>query len=295
MEQKYINEFISYLKIEKGLSVNSIKSYKNDLYQLNDFLATKEINDIKQVNITHLTEFLSFLKKIGISSRSIARKIVVLKSFFRYLIIDNIIKDNPSELLEAPKIGVHLPEYLTLSEVDKLLDIFDINNDLELRDKTIIELMYSCGLRVSELSELRVEQINLHEGFITVVGKGDKERLIPLGSKARNLINEYLNKVRIKLNKKNQDYLFLNRQAGHLSRVSIWKLIKKYTLKAGINKNIHPHTLRHSFATHLLNNGADLRIVQELLGHSDISTTQIYTHLNYSKLKSVHIKYHPRG
>ncbi len=295
MTDRYIENFIDYLKIEKGLSENSIKSYKNDLNQFMLYLAEKKITDINKINIEVLTDFFISLKKMNIHSRSIARKIVTIKSFFRYLVIDNIIKENPAELLESPKIGEHLPEYLTIDEVDKLLSGFDMTKDLEIRDKAIIELMYSCGLRVSELSNLKLEQLNMKEGFIQIVGKGDKERLVPLGSKARSLIKEYIYNVRMKLDKTGEDYLFLNKQGGHLSRVSIWKLIKKYTRRAGINKNIHPHTLRHSFATHLLNNGADLRIVQELLGHSDISTTQIYTHLNYAKLKSVHLQYHPRG
>ncbi len=292
---KYLESFIDYLKIEKGLSKNSIASYKNDLKQLILFLKEKNISTIEKITHNHLEEYISYLKKHQISSRSIARKIVSIKSFFKFLVIDNIITTNPADFLESPKIGIHLPEYLTVDEVDKLLNEFKEDNPIEFRDKSIIELMYSCGLRVSEIENLKINQINFNEGFIYIFGKGDKERLVPLGSKARKLLIRYINEIRIKYNKKNSEYLFLNWQGGKLSRISIWKIIKKYAKRAGINKNIHPHTLRHSFATHLLNNGADLRIVQELLGHSDISTTQIYTHLNYSKLKEFHSKFHPRG
>ncbi len=291
-----LNQFINYLQIEKGLTNNTIESYKTDLEQFIDFIKGKDISDIKNVSSLILSQYISHLRKIKLSSRSIARKVTAIRMFFKYLIIDRIITNNPASLLEIPKIGIHLPEYLTLSEVDALLNIFDIENSYELRDKAIIELMYSSGLRVSEIINLRLDDINLEEGFIKIKGKGEKERIVPLGKIAISILKKYLIEMRHKLAKNsNNNYLFLNWRGGKLSRVSIWKIIKFYARKAGIKKEISPHTLRHSFATHLLNNGADLRSVQELLGHSSIATTQIYTHLNYEKLKKFHLEYHPRG
>ncbi len=291
-----IKHFLNYLKIEKGLSKNTLKSYNTDMEQLIDFFDGKNIQDISEVTSPLLTEYVSHLKKLMLNSRSIARKITAIRMFFKYLIIDKIIDINPATLLEIPKIGSHLPEYLTLQEVDALLNVFDIESPFELRDKAIIELLYSSGLRVSEISNLTINDINLEEGFIRIIGKGSKERIVPMGKVAIAILQKYINEVRPKLLKnKKSNFLFINWLGGRLSRISIWKVIKFYASKAGIKKTISPHTLRHSFATHLLNNGADLRTVQELLGHSSIATTQIYTHLNYAKLKKFHLQFHPRG
>lgn len=289
-------QFLNYLQIEKGLAKNTIESYRTDIEQFLDFLNGKKIFDINNVNSEILIQYITHIKRLGLSSRSIARKITALRMFFKYLMIDRIIDKNPALLLEIPKTGIHLPEYLTLNEVESLLNIFNTENPYELRDKVIIELMYSAGLRVSEITNLKLTDIDIDEGFIRIKGKGSKERIVPLGNVAKGILTRYLMAVRAKLVKKlNTDYLFLNWRGGRLSRVSVWKIIKFYARKAGIKKEISPHTLRHSFATHLLNNGADLRSVQELLGHSSIATTQIYTHLNYEKLKKFHLEYHPRG
>lgn len=295
--EKLVTQFINYLLVEKGLTKNTLYNYKIDLNQFLFFIKKSKIYSISDINPSILLEFINFLKKRHIHSRSLARKIVTLKSFFKYLMIDKIIETNPAVILESPRIGIHLPEYLNLEEIEQLLNTFNLTNIYELRDKTIIELMYSTGLRVSEISKIKLNDIHFAEYIIKIKGKGNKERIIPLGEKAMELLNFYLEKSRGSLeNEKNKtDYLFLNYMGTPLSRISIWKIIKQSALKAGIHKNISPHTLRHSFATHLLNNGADLRSVQELLGHSDISTTQIYTHLNYQKLKKFHTQFHPRG
>lgn len=292
-----ITQFINYLLIEKGLTKNTLYNYRIDLNQFLYYLKKINHNHISDINSEVLINFINFLKTKNISPRSLARKIVTLKTFFKYCIIDKIIDKNPAIILVTPKIGIHLPEYLTSEEIEKLLNVFNIKNKYELRDKTIIELMYSTGIRVSELSNLKINKIHFNAEIIKIKGKGNKERIIPIGQKAFDLLHHYLNKSRILFEKKNKttDYLFLNWFGNKLSRISIWKIIKQYSQKAGIYKNISPHTLRHSFATHLLNNGADLRSVQELLGHSDISTTQIYTHLNYQKLKKYHSQFHPRA
>ncbi len=296
MEQ-LVAQFINYLLVEKGLAKNTLYNYRIDLNQFVYFLKKINDNNISRINSKVLTNFINFLRNKNISSRSISRKIVTLKSFFKYLIIDKIIDMNPAIILESPKIGTYLPEYLTLNEIEKLTNTCHTDNKYEMRNMTIIELMYSTGLRVSEISNLRTNNINFVEKNMKIKGKGNKERIIPVGNKAINLLNKYLAETRPILEKENipNNYLFINWKGGKLSRVSIWKIIKNHTVKAGINKNISPHTLRHSFATHLLNNGADLRSVQELLGHSDISTTQIYTHLNYKKLRNSHTQYHPRA
>lgn len=293
----FIEQFLNYLIIEKGLAKNSIYSYKIDLMQFNNFLIKHNLFDIHKIDIEFIISYIHFLKQNMINARSIARKMTTLKGFFKYLMLDNLIDNNPALGLESQKIGIHLPEYLTIEEVDRLLDIFNDNNPLEIRDKTIIELLYSAGLRVSEISQLKINDISVSEKLIKVKGKGNKERIVPIGEKALHQLDIYQNQIRPTLlnSEMPNQYIFLNWRGGRISRISIWKIMKHYALKANIHKNISPHTLRHSFATHLLNNGADLRSVQELLGHSDITTTQIYTHLNYQKLKTFHQKYHPRG
>ncbi|MDD5066422.1 MAG: site-specific tyrosine recombinase XerD [bacterium] len=295
--EELINRFSNYLIVEKGLARNSIYNYILDLKQFMTFLNENQIQDIRRVVPETLVLFIHSLKQRNISARSLARKITALKNFFRYLLLDNLIDTNPAASMETPKTGVHLPEYMSLEEVEKLLGTFDTEQGAEGRDQCIIELMYSSGLRVSEISGLRTDGINLKVRMVRMKGKGDKERIVPLGRKAAVMIESYLREIRPRLlkNKLDGQYLFLNRQGTRLSRISIWKMIKRTALLAGIRKNVSPHTLRHSFATHLLNNGADLRSIQELLGHSNITTTQIYTHLNYQRLKSFHSQYHPRG
>ncbi|MBN1899010.1 MAG: site-specific tyrosine recombinase XerD [Spirochaetes bacterium] len=293
--KELLEQFINYLKIEKGLSRNTVLNYQSDIEQFFIFLKSKNIDNIDDVSGLLLSGYLSYLRSHNISNRSMARKVTALRMFFKYLVIDRIIQINPSLLLEVPKINASLPEYLSLSEVESLLKTFDTQKPLQVRDKTIMELLYSAGLRVSEITNLHVYDINSRERFIKVKGKGDKERLIPLGQKAIDILDHYIMRIRPQYNRMDSPFLFLNAKGGKLSRISVWKIIKFYARKCGITKDISPHTLRHSFATHLINNGADLRSVQELLGHSSISTTQIYTHLNYEKLKKFHHSYHPRG
>ncbi len=295
--EKLISQFINYLLIEKGLTKNTLYNYKIDLNQFYNYLNKNNYHNIKNISSDILIRFIGYLKTKNISSRSLARKIATLKNFYKYLIIDKIIDTNPATVLEPPKIGIHLPEYLTIDEIEKFLNNFNTNNPLGLRDNTIFELMYSSGVRVSELSNLKLQQVYFNEHIIKIMGKGNKERILPVGNKAMNLLEKYLSQSRpyLEKNRNKSEYIFLNSQGTKLSRISIWKMIKHYAIKTNIHKNISPHTLRHSFATHLLNNGADLRSVQELLGHSDISTTQIYTHLNYQKLKTHHSQFHPRA
>jgi len=290
-----IEQFLNYLSIEKGVSFNTKLSYKTDLEQFVDFIEAKGIRDIKNVTYEIILEFIFHLRRIGVKPRSLARKITSIRMFFKYLVIDRIIEKNPALLLETPKLDKNLPKYLTIEEIDNLISAINLSKPEEYRNKAIIELIYSAGLRVSELINLKLSDINLSEGFIKISGKGEKERIVPIGRQAINLLREYIEKARLHFDKKNIDYLFLNFRGEKLTRVSIWKIIKFYSIKAGIKKDISPHTLRHTFATHLLNNGSDLRTVQELLGHSSISTTQIYTHLNYEKIKKFHSQFHPRG
>jgi integrase/recombinase XerD len=290
-----IEQFLNYLSIEKGVSFNTKLSYKTDLEQFVDFIEAKGIRDIKNVTYEIILEFIFHLRRIGVKPRSLARKITSIRMFFKYLVIDRIIEKNPALLLETPKLDKNLPKYLTVDEFDNLISAINLSKPEEYRNKAIIELIYSAGLRVSELINLKLSDINLSEGFIKISGKGEKERIVPIGRQAINLLREYIEKARLHFDKKNIDYLFLNFRGEKLTRVSIWKIIKFYSIKAGIKKDISPHTLRHTFATHLLNNGSDLRTVQELLGHSSISTTQIYTHLNYEKIKKFHSQFHPRG
>jgi len=290
-----IEQFLNYLSIEKGVSFNTKLSYKTDLEQFVDFIEAKGIRDIKNVTYEIILEFIFHLRRIGVKPRSLARKITSIRMFFKYLVIDRIIEKNPALLLETPKLDKNLPKYLTIEEIDNLISAINLSKPEEYRNKAIIELIYSAGLRVSELINLKLSDINLSEGFIKISGKGEKERIVPIGRQAINLLREYIEKARLNFDKKNIDYLFLNFRGEKLTRVSIWKIIKFYSIKAGIKKDISPHTLRHTFATHLLNNGSDLRTVQELLGHSSISTTQIYTHLNYEKIKKFHSQFHPRG
>ena len=250
----------------------------------------KKIDDVATIDITNY--FSS--RSENISKRSVARNLVTIKQFFQFLTSEKILESSPAENIDSPRIEKKLPAYLTVEEVGRFLSAFNEDNPMNLRDTTIVELMYSCGLRITEVVTLCTSQLNLREGYIAVLGKGSKERIVPIGSVALDLIKRYLKIGRPFIAKKAEfDELFLNRHGEPISRVGLWKIIKKYALKSGIKKNLKPHTLRHSFATHLIQNGADLRSVQEMLGHSDISTTQIYTHLDNSQLKMEHNKNHP--
>jgi len=292
-----LEEFVSYLSIERGLSKNTISSYRTDLVHFIEHLATNAIDDVDKVTRQDIMNYLLRLKEKGISSNSISRALVAIKMFYRFLVQEKLAKEDVAGVMESPKLIRPLPNVLGASEVDKLLTAPDLRDWIGIRDKAALELMYATGMRVSELVELSMDGLNLDVGFIKCRGKGDKERIVPIGKAAKEAVERYAAKVRPKLQKKGgQDsHLFLSRLGRKVSRVSFWKMIKKNAKLARIKKGITPHTLRHSFATHLLERGADLRVVQEMLGHADISTTQFYTHINKERLKSIHKQFHPRA
>jgi len=294
-KQTYLlaDQFINHLRVERGLADNTIQSYSRDLIRFFKFMERKKVSPI-QAGRDHITEYIGSLNSV-LSARSIARNLSALKMFFRFLISDGKIKDSPARLLESIKLPGRLPEILTRDEVDLLLSQPDISTSLGLRDKAMLELLYATGLRVSELIGLNLININLEAGYVRTMGKGFKERMIPMGQKAIDTLNAYISGGRPRLLKgRNPSRLFLNSRGRPISRQGFWKIIKRYGIIAGIKKKITPHRLRHSFATHLLEGGADLRSVQVMLGHADISTTQIYTHVSRERLKQIHEKYHPR-
>lgn len=292
----YINDFITYLKIEKGLADNSIEAYTLDVNKLYDFAISikKEATEIKHED---LTQFITELYDLGLSNRTQARIISGIKQFYNYLFLEEEIKDNPSELLEQPSIGRKLPEVLTVEEIDRMIQAVDLDKPEGERNRAIIETLYSCGLRVSELVNLRFEDLHFDKGFIRVVGKGNKERLVPVSPTVEYEITNYRNNTRaaLNINPKDQKIVFLNRRGSQLTRVMIFTMIKQTALAAGISKPVSPHTFRHSFATHLLEGGANLRAIQEMLGHESITTTEIYTHLDERFLRDAIISYHPRN
>ena len=289
-----IKSFSTYLRIERSLSTNTIESYSNDLNKLSDFLTPKSISATK-VRLNDLKDFITSISEI-LSETSQSRIISAIKSFYKFLLIENLIQTDPSENLVSPKIGRKLPNILTIEEINLIINSVESNN-VGIRNKAIIEIIYGCGLRVSELTNLLLSNLFLKQGYIKIVGKGNKERLSPIGSLATDSLNDFLTNVRpgLKINNKFSDHVFINNRGTSLSRSMIFKMIKKYTLKANINKDISPHSLRHSFATHLVEGGANLRAVQEILGHSSITTTEIYTHLDSNYLRSNLIEYHPRA
>ncbi len=293
----FLKEYLSLIRIEKNLSRNTIAAYKNDLTSFFRYLNNFGISDPSDISYQHLSSFFKALNNIGIASSSAARYYSSVKGFFHYLIKNNYINSNPVEKLSLPKLKKSLPTVLSVREVDQILSQPDIENKLGLRDKAVLELLYACGTRVSELINLKISDLYFSEEIIRVFGKGSKERLIPVGSSAINWVNKYLVESRVLIQKKikSENYVFLNNRGSKLSRMGIWKIVNRYSAEAGMSKQIHPHTFRHSFATHLLEGGADLRAVQEMLGHVDISTTQIYTHIDQEYIKQVHKDYHPRG
>jgi len=294
----YLKDFLHYLIVEKGLAENTIQSYRRDISAYLIFIETKlQITDINHVTRVHIMQFLSCLKDEGKSARTIARHIASIRSFHHFLILDKIVDHDPTVHIETPHPELKLPKVLNTDEVDTLLNTPDLTTTLGLRDKAMLELMYATGMRVSELVNLNINDVHLSLGFVRCLGKGNKERIIPIGKMATEALKEYLEKARPKLiNQKNKtDSLFMNHHGQRLSRQGFWKILKQMAVKAGIEKELTPHTLRHSFATHLLENGADLRSVQELLGHSDISTIQIYTHVTKTRLKDVYNQFHPRA
>jgi integrase/recombinase XerD len=297
MWMPYIKGFKAYLQLEKSLSNNSVDAYLRDVQKLEQYVKL-ELNgaSVADIQLKHLQSFLIYINEIGLEPTSQSRIISGLKSFFKYLAIEEVISSSPAELLEAPKTRRRLPDFLSVEEIDAMMAAIDLSAPEGTRNKAIIEVMYSCGLRVSELVNLKLSQVFFDVGFIKAVGKGNKERLVPIGREAIKYLQIYLENIRVHiLPKKNaEDIIFLNRRGGQLSRVMIFYIIKELTQLAGIKKNVHPHTLRHSFATHLLEGGADLRAIQEMLGHESITTTEIYTHLDRDFLRDTLLRFHPR-
>ncbi len=291
-----IDEFLDYLSIEKGLSFNTIQAYSGDLLRFLVYMDNCNIISFNKVKRQDITSFLLTQKDRGLSTSSVARSLVAIKELFKFLLRERYIINDPCEVLESPKLWKRLPEVLSIKEVENLLGGPSAKSRFGIRDKAALELLYATGMRVSELVNLKLSQIDLELGFVRCIGKGNKERIIPIGKKAVFYIKIYLNKARtfFSSNGKDMYFLFLSRLGKRISRQSIWKIIRKYAKEVKIKKPISVHTLRHSFATHLLERGAELRIVQELLGHSDISTTQVYTHINKDRLKAIHRKFHPR-
>ena len=293
-----IENYANYLRLEKNASETTIEAYVSDLQKLQDF-AEQNLMNITPITISyeHLQEFLYQISKINYSKRTQARWISSIKGFFGFLLEDELREDNPSALLETPKLGLYLPDTLSLEEIEKLISATEENTDLAKRNRCMIEVLYGCGLRVSELTELQISNINFKENYLKIQGKGDKVRFVPLADYTADFIKNYINNIRSKqkINPKHSDILFLNSRGAQISRQMVFLIIKEIVRKAGIQKNISPHTFRHSFATHLLQNGADLRFIQEMLGHSSITTTEIYTHLNTEELHETILKYHPRN
>lgn len=290
-----VDSFLDYLSIEKGASINTLKAYRHDLLVFIDFIKKCSIENFNDVDKECLLRFISWQRE-KLSSNSLGRAIVALRMFFRFLFGEKKITTDPTEALDSPRFQKKLPSVLSIEEVEKFLEAPDTFKPAGVRDKALLEIMYATGMRISEVVNLSIENINVESGFLRCTGKGNKERIIPLGKVALKWVSLYQNDVRCNYAKPtSKSYLFLNKQGRKISRQSFWKIIKKYRVVAGIKKKLTPHTLRHCFATHLLQKGADLRVVQELLGHSDIVTTQIYTHVDKNTLKNVHKKYHPRG
>lgn len=296
--QTYIKGFSDYLKLERSLSGNSVNAYLTDVDKLRQYFeSVKKEPKLAEIKVADIKLFISWLNELGMLAATQARVISGLKAFFSYLIQEEIIETDPMALIEAPKLSRKLPDTLNIQEINQLIDAIDASKPEGMRNKAIIEVLYGCGLRVSELTDLRISNLYPQIEFIKVIGKGNKERLVPIGSVALKLIDIYLKQVRVHqtIKKGNEDFVFLNRFGAKLSRITIFTIIKGLADAIGLKKTISPHTLRHSFATHLIEGGADLRAVQEMLGHSSIITTEIYTHIDRDYLKEVITQYHPRS
>lgn len=292
----YRKDFVNYLKIERGLAENSIFAYQQDLDKLIDFAKNKSIHT-EEITLNHLKELIATLYDLGLSERSQARVISGIKQFFDFLILEGVLEEDPSSLLEMPQIGKKLPVFLSVEEIDQLQQAIDLSKPEGHRNKAIIETLYSCGLRVSELIDLKFSNIYFKEGFIRVIGKGNKERLVPVSPSVEKEIRLYVESTRNHMNIQpgHEDIVFLNRRGKQLTRVMIFTIVKNLAQAVGLKKNISPHTFRHSFATHLIEGGANLRAIQEMLGHESITTTEIYTHLNQEYIREAILSYHPRN
>jgi integrase/recombinase XerD len=295
MEQ-WLDQLLHYLIVEKGLSKNTIEAYSHGLSRFLNHLREKGVQEIRDVGKFDVRGFLLALKKENLSAKTIVRNLVAIRTFFRFLVQEGILETNPVEDLESPKVAKTLPEILTLKEIEQLLEQPNLQTPLGMRNRAMLEMLYATGMRVSELTHLPTHQVNLEGGYVLLYGKGSKERVVPLGSEAIKWVTLYLKESRGILAKgKESPSLFINRSGKGMSRQRFWKNLKDYGQKAGLRKRITPHLLRHSFASHLLEGGADLRSVQMMLGHADISSTQIYTHVTGERLKKIHQRYHPRG
>ena len=293
-----LEHFSGFLSMEKGLSSNSVSAYLSDLRHFITFLETNGISSFSEVSREVIINFLAECRSRDMESSSIARRLVSIKVLFRYLFQEKLIDNDITDVMDSPKLWRLLPDFLSPAEIDKMLKVFPATgkDPLTFRNRTILEVMYACGLRVSEVAGLSISGFLADQNILRVTGKGDRERIVPIGRTAASLLQRYLDEIRPKLVKiENEVTMFLSHRGRPLNRERIWAIVKEAAALAGINKNIHPHTLRHSFASHLLENGADLRIIQEMLGHADISTTQIYTHVDEKRLLNVHKQFHPRG
>ena len=288
-----IAQFKQYLLLEKSLSSKTVEAYLHDVTLLEDFLEHKALETAK---LEDIQQFLRSLVEKGIATRSQARIVSGIKAFYRFLVYDGTLQDDHTALLNAPKIGMHLPDVLSVPEIEAIIAVIDLSTPEGHRNRALVEVMYGCGLRVSEAVSLKLSHLFVDEGFIKVLGKGSKERYVPIGSMARKMITLYVegSRKKVKVKKGEEDYLFLNRRGRHLSREMVFMLVKKWAAEAGIQKSISPHTFRHSFATHLVEGGADLRAVQQMLGHESITTTEIYTHLDQDYIRSNIAQVHPR-
>jgi integrase/recombinase XerD len=295
--ERELGEFMRYLRVERNAAANTIDSYSLDLTRYLQFLGQQGIRSAEKVERTHIIAFLTLLRDLGLTPRSISRNFSAVKSFHRFLISEEFSKTDPTENVEAPKRSRKLPDVLNPNEIELILEQPNTHHVLGVRDKAILETLYATGIRVSELIGLKQTNVLSDQKIIRVFGKGSKERIVPIGRSALLWIRKYQEEARPRLAKRGQtnDVLFLNARGRKLSRMSIWNIVHQFSVSAGIKKEVHPHTFRHSFATHLLEGGADLRAVQEMLGHSDISTTQVYTHIDREYLKEVHRTFHPRG
>jgi len=292
----YIDDFIDYLSVERGLSGNTLLAYRRDLNKYFAYLENQGIAQIKQINRNYIANFMYDQKRQELSTNSICRALAAIKTFHKFLVRERLSEEDPTTLVDTPKLWKKVPEVLTTEEIETIIQAARGRRWQAIRDRSILELFYASGMRVSELVNLKVDSINLELGYVRCIGKGQKERIIPIGRRAKEAVEKYIQDVRGRLVKDELNTtLFLSRLGKKISRQSIWKIIKRYAKEANIKKEIKPHTLRHSFATHLLEHGADLRSVQEMLGHADISTTQIYTHVDKERLKSIHKEFHPRG
>lgn len=293
----YIKGFKSYLQLERSLSANTLEAYEHDIEKLVQYLDFSQLHLLpEQIKHEHLQTFLRWVSDLGMTARTQARVLSGVKAFYKYLLMENVLQDDPTELLEGPSIGKKLPDFLTVEEINLLFSHIDLSLPEGTRNKAMLETLYSCGLRVTELIGLQLSQSYFKDGFVKVTGKGNKERIVPIGQSAIKQIGLYTDGIRnhLPIQKGHEDYIFLNRRGRRLSRIMVFMIIKDLALKAGIRTTISPHTFRHSFATHLIEGGADLRAVQEMLGHSSITTTEIYTHLDKDYLRSAILQFHPR-